>query len=130
VIATLGDVARLAEAQVEVSASHMLTLRLTWACLGLLREHDTVFVHFWKDGAFVGDADGDSLGGLIPLLAWKPGTEIVDVRQVDVSRFRPGRYEVRVGIYNRVDGTRYPAQGSNGQRFPDDEAVVHVLVLP
>jgi len=124
VMATLGDAARLVEAQAKVSASRGLTLQLTWASLKPLREHDTIFIHFWKDGQFVGEADGDSLGGLIPLLAWRPGTEIVDVRQVDVSGWQPGQYQVRVGIYNRVEETRYPAWRPGGQRFPDDEAAV------
>ncbi len=124
VMATLGDAARLVEAQAKVSASRGLTLQLTWASLKPLREHDTIFIHFWKDGQFVGEADGDSLGGLIPLLAWRPGTEIVDVRQVDVSGWQPGQYKVRVGIYNRVEETRYPAWRPGGQRFPDDEAAV------
>jgi hypothetical protein len=130
VLAALGDSAQLVEASADISASHILTLKLTWRCLGPLKEHDTLFAHFWKDGVFQGDADGDSLGGLIPLTAWKPGTEILDVRQLDISTWGPGRYEVRVGIYNRVDGMRYPARSPDGSRFPDDEAPVYAFTYP
>ena len=129
-LAVLGDVAQLAEASADVSASRVLTLKLTWRCLGTLRENDTLFVHFWKDGAFMGDADGDSLGGLIPLTAWRPGTEILDVRQVDVSAWGPGRYQVRAGVYNRVDGKRYPARSSDGSQFPDDQVLVYAFTYP
>jgi len=129
-LAVLGDVAQLAEASADVSASRVLTLKLTWRCLGTLRENDTLFVHFWKDGAFMGDADGDSLGGLIPLTAWRPGTEILDVRQVDVSAWGPGRYQVRAGVYNRVDGKRYPARSSDGSQFPDHEVLVYAFTYP
>ena len=129
-LAVLDDAVELAEASAEISASHVLTLRLTWRCQSPLKEHDTLFVHFWKDGAFWGDADGDSLGGLVPLAAWKPGTEILDVRQVDISAWGPGRYQVRTGIYNRVDGKRYPARSSEGSQFPDDEVLVYTFAYP
>jgi hypothetical protein len=129
-LAVVGDSVQLAEADADVSKSRLLTLKLTWRCLGPLKEHDTLFVHFWKDGAFLGDADGDSLGGLIPLVVWKPGTEILDVRQVDISGWKAGRYEVRVGIYNRVNGKRYPARSSEGSQFPDDEILVYAFTYP
>jgi hypothetical protein len=121
---------QLVSADVSVSTLRVLTLRLVWRCLKPLREHDTIFVHFWQDGAFRADADGDSLGTLVPLYAWQAGTEIVDVRYVNVSGFEPGRYQVRVGIYNRVNRTRYPARGTDGVRFPEDEAPAQTFVLP
>ena len=73
-IAAWGDSVQLVEAQVDVSTSRILTLRLVWRCLKPLREHDTIFVHFWQDGAFRVSADGDSLGTLVPLYAWRVGT--------------------------------------------------------
>jgi hypothetical protein len=129
-MATLGDSVRLIGAQAEISPSRVLTLRLMWHCLKPLQVHDTIFVHFWKDGVLRGNADGDSLGGLIPLLAWEPGSEILDVRQVDLSSFGPGLYQVKVGVYNRVEGTRYPAWAADGERFAGDEALSQVFSLP
>jgi hypothetical protein len=129
-IAAWEDSVQLVGAEVSVSASRVLTLRLVWRCLKPLREHDTIFVHFWQNGAFRASADGDSLGTLVPLYAWQVGTDIVDVRYVDVSDFEPGRYQVRVGIYNRVDRTRYPVRGIDGARFPEDEAPAQTFVLP
>jgi hypothetical protein len=126
-LAVMGDSVQLAEAGADVSGSRLLTLELTWRCLGPLKEHDTILVHFWKDGAFLGDADGDSLGGLVPLAAWKTGAEILDVRQVDISTWGAGRYEVKVGIYNRVDGKRYPARSPAGSRFQEDEVLVYAF---
>jgi hypothetical protein len=123
-LAVLGDSVQLAEAGADVSGSRLLTLKLTWRCLGPLKEQATILVHFWKDGAFLGDADGDSLGGLVPLMAWKTGAEILDVRQVDISRWGAGRYEVKVGIYNRVDGKRYAAWSADGSQFQEDEVLV------
>ncbi len=129
-IATLGDSAQLIEALAEISPSQVLTLRLTWHCLKPLDVHDTIFVHFWKDGVFRGSADGDSLGGLISLLAWEPGSEILDVRQVALSNFEPGVYQVTVGIYNRIQDTRYSAWAANGERFRDNEVPGPVFSLP
>ena len=129
-IAAWGDSVQLVEAQVDVSTSRVLTLRLVWRCLKPLREHDTIFVHFWQDGAFRASADGDSLGTLVPLYAWRTGTDIVDVRTVDVSGFETGQYQVRVGIYNRVDRTRYPVTGMDSVRLLDDEAPAQTFVLP
>ncbi len=95
-----------------------------------LREHDTIFVHLWQGSEFRGGADGDSLGTLAPLYAWPAGMDIVDVRHVDVSGWRPGQYQVRVGIYHRVDSTRYPAWSMDGGRFSDDEALALTFGLP
>ena len=48
-------------------------LTLAWRVLHALTMDDTIFVHYWKDGQFVAGQDGDSLGGLIPPVAWQPG---------------------------------------------------------
>jgi hypothetical protein len=124
------DAVQLVEAAADVSAARVLTLRLTWRCLQSLREHDTIFVHFWQGGEFRGGADGDSLGTLVPLYAWQAGTDIVDVRHVDVSGLGTGSYQVKVGLYNRVDSVRYPARDMEGKRFPDDEAPALTIALP
>ncbi len=129
-LALVGESVQLVEAGVTRTESHLLTLRLTWRCLGPLKEHDTILVHFSKDGTFLGDADGDSLGGLIPLAAWKPDTEILDVRQIDISTWGSGNFEIRAGIYNRVDGKRYPARSTEGSRFPEDEVPIYALTVP
>jgi len=127
-LARLGDAVQLVDAQ--VSMGEALTVRSTWRCLQPLAGGDTLFVHFWKDGQFWGDADGDSLGGLIPLWAWQAGTEIVDLRALGLARFELGHYEVRVGIYNREAGARYPAFAPGGSRFPDDEVLIGSFEVP
>jgi hypothetical protein len=130
VLATLGDAVRLAEAEIGEVEAHSLTLRLVWECLQPLQLGDTIFVHIWKDGVYEGGADGDSLGELIPLYAWEAGTEVVDLRRIDLTSFEPGQHEVRVGIYNRDGGARYPALSAAGVRFADDEIVIGMVSLP
>jgi hypothetical protein len=75
----------------------------------------------------VGNADGDSLGGLVPVFTWQAGAEILDVRSIAPALAEPGVYEVRVGLYNRDSGARYPAIAADGQPFGDGEIPVGVF---
>jgi hypothetical protein len=71
--------------------------------------------------------DGDSLGGLLPLVNWPLAQDIVDVRSIAPRDLPPGQYEVRVGLYNRNDGARYAAFDERGQRLPDDAVSIGVM---
>jgi hypothetical protein len=103
------------------------TIDLTWRARAPLREGDTIFVHLWRDGAFVAAFDGDSLGGLLPPATWPLEKDIVDVRSIEGRDLVPDQYEVRVGLYNRNDGARYAAFDAQGQRLEDDAATIGVM---
>jgi len=118
--AHFSDTVELAKAEVLPAGR----LRLTWRCLKPLRADDTIFVHFWQGGEFVTGADGDSLGGLVPLSAWQAGTDILDIHTLASGLLSPGTYEVRVGIYNRSTGERYPAFTAEGAALSDDEVPI------
>lgn len=128
-LATLGDAVQLVTARIDMSAS-TLTLELVWDCLRPLQVNDTVFVHFWQGSAHVANADGDSLGGMIPLYVWSPGAQIVDVRHIDISGWGPGQYKISVGLYNRESSLPYPALDASGARFHYDEIPVGAFSLP
>ena len=117
-LATFGDAVQLISDT--IIPSDELGLTLVWRSLKPLRDGDTIFVHVWQGDQFVQAYDGDSLGGLIPLTTWQANTTVIDVRHLPLPGPDPARYEVRVGIYNRNDGARYPAFDANGQRLPDD----------
>jgi hypothetical protein len=117
-IATFGDAAQLISGTLK--ASDDLEVTLIWRDLKPLHEGDTIFVHVWQDGQFVQAYDGDSLGGLIPLTVWQANADIIDVRHLPLPSPDPMRYEVRVGLYNRNDGGRYPAYDPFGVQLPDD----------
>jgi hypothetical protein len=51
------------------------------------------------------------------------------VRRLVVPNFDPAHDELRIGLYNRTDGTRYPAFDAQNERLPDD-AVPVVLIKP
>jgi hypothetical protein len=127
-IAQIADFARLVKA--EISEGDALTLRLTWQCQQAPLAGDTIFVHLWKEDSFVGGADGASLGGLVPLTAWLPGTDIIDLRRVELTGLEPGRYEVRAGIYNLASGARYPATAADGGLYPAEEITIGDVVVP
>jgi hypothetical protein len=95
-------------------APDLSTVRLTWRCLKPLQPDDTIFVHVWQGEDYLGGADGDSLGGLIPPAAWPAGVEVVDVRPWPMAGLPPGTYQLRVGLYNRLNGDRYPTLLPNG----------------
>jgi len=120
--AQFGDAAQLVEAQIDEA-----TIELTWRVISPLREGDTIFVHLWRDGAFVAAFDGDSLGGLIPPANWPLNTEVVDVRRIATGDLPAGQYEVRVGVYNRGDGARYRAVAAQGNRLGDDAVPIGVV---
>jgi hypothetical protein len=127
-LARVGESVELVEAALVRSSG--LELRLTWRCLRPLRVDDTILIHFWQGETFVGGADGDSLGGLIPPAAWQPGTETVERRYVDLEELAPGTYQVRVGLYNRGDGLRYLPESSDPGRVRADEVIVGEFSVP
>jgi hypothetical protein len=126
--ATFGEAAQLIEGGIVCDNGPVL--RLTWLGRAPLRAGDTIFVHLWQAGAFAGAADGDSLGGVLPLSAWQPGAQIVDLRPLHFPDLPPGTYEVRVGLYSQWDNERYPARSPTGAHFLDDEVPVGNVTLP
>ncbi len=124
--ATVRPLARLGEAVQLISAEVLPAgeVRLTWRCLKPPEPDVTIFVHLWRAGEFVDSADGDSLGGLVPPSTWQAGTDILDIRSVADKVPGPGTYDVRVGLYNRVTGARYPAFAADGTALRDDEVPI------
>jgi hypothetical protein len=100
---------------------------LVWRALSPLRADDTIFVHLWRNDAFVAAFDGDSVGGLIPPANWPLGSDIVDMRSIERLDLPPGQYEVRVGLYNRNNAARYAAFDAQGNRLKDDAVAIGVM---
>jgi len=95
-------------------------LELRWAALRQPDRDAAVFIHLWRDGAFVTDIGGDALGGLLPVWAWRPGALIIDRRALPPELVAVPGLSIRVGLYNRVTGERYALEGAEGE----DEAFV------
>ncbi len=114
----------------EVQSGDRPGLRLMWSRQQPLEYDTTVFVHFWQGDDFRGGADGDSLGGLVPLFVWPSGAAIEDVRAFDDLPYEPGAYEVRIGLYRRDTLERLPALAADGTRYVDDSVPVGMVELP
>lgn len=112
VLATFGDAVRLLDAETEVAgAGRTLSLTLRWQAVGEASPDETIFVHVsGPDLNPVVQADGDALGGLLPLTAWNRDDIIEDRRTV--TNLPPGDYAVIVGLYNRSTGERLPVSGA------------------
>jgi hypothetical protein len=124
-LAQIGHIAALARADAHVDSEGAIELTLEWQSLAAAGPNDTVFIHlFDADDQLVAQADGDSLQGLIPLSAWRPGDLIRDERLLMPDSPLPaGAYQIRTGFYDRATGQRYPAQDAQGNPAPDDSIV-------
>jgi hypothetical protein len=127
-LALLGSGTELLAAEVVEAPGQPPRLALLWHTSAPQTVDTTIFVHLWRDGAFAGGADGDSLGGVLPPAAWQPEGAVHDLRPL--PDLAPGAYRVSVGLYRRWDGQRLPAYTPDGQRLPEDEIFVATVTMP
>jgi hypothetical protein len=130
-LARYAGVARLLAAGARVETGGPIQLTLVWQPLGQAQPNDTVFVHlFDANENLVAQSDGDSLAGLIPLSAWRDGDLIRDQRLIVAApSLALGEYHIRVGVYNRVTGQRYPAFDQTGAAVPDGSVLATTIVV-
>ncbi len=71
-------------------------------------------------GNTLGQIDGAPLGGTFPIWLWQPGETVRDVRTIPiVAPTSDGCYQVIVGLFNPIDGTRPVATDASGQPIAD-----------
>jgi hypothetical protein len=128
-LATLEGGAALLSAEVVRAAGQPPRLQLLWHSAAPQALDTTIFVHVWQGQVYVGGADGDSLGGLLPPAAWQPDGAVLDLRPLP-DDLPAGEYRLSVGLYRRWDGTRLAAFAPDGQRLPDDEIFVATFKVP
>ncbi len=117
------DIICLHGVQINASADQ-LALTLDWSATEPIPPHTTIFVHMGQpDEPPLAQADGDSWRGLLPLTSWQPGHLIRDERLLPLTN-RPDLLAIRIGIYNWVEGQRWPAvliEADGRERpLPDD----------
>jgi hypothetical protein len=101
-----------------------ITIASEWRLVHPLPAQVTVFAHVLDAGGqLIGQADGDFLGGALPLHQWPAGQTIMDRRQVPVTE--PAAF-VALGLYQRADGQRIPAFDPAGAPLPDQALVIPV----
>lgn len=107
-------------------AGNTLTITLYWRAQSITSTNYTVFVQLTRsDGQVVQQIDRWQIGGDNPTSTW-----VVDQIVGDAYAFEApdNEYQVWVGVYNAADGQRLPAFDAQGQRLPDDRALV--LTVP
>jgi hypothetical protein len=112
-----------------------LSLTLHWqlAASEPLGRDFTVFLHLVDDAGvlLVPPADGPPLGGDWPTTAWVPERPVVDGHIVALPpALPPGRYNLRLGLYDAVTGERLAAYRPDGGRWPEDAVVIEDVLAP
>lgn len=113
----------------DVSADGALYLTLYWKVAGdqPVPADYTVFVHLVDEqgSLIVEPADGPPVEGAWPTSAWLPGQVVVDTRLVALPpNLHPGRYDVRVGLYDPNTGVRLAALQPDGTPWTEDAVVL------
>ena len=110
-----------------LTPSDSLELTLFWQATEPVQTRFKVFIHL------VGEVHNPATGNLIwgqqdrepanwqaPTTLWTPEAVVIDSYVVPLPPdIPPGRYELEVGMYSLVDGTRLPAFGSDGISLGD-----------
>lgn len=79
----------------------------------------TLFVHVVDAGGnLIAQADGDPLGGSYPLDQWSDGAHVQDTRWIELDD--SSALGLRLGLYDRLTGTRLSASGASGENYADN----------
>jgi hypothetical protein len=98
---------------------------LYWKTDQVIPGNYTVFLYVLDAaGTQVTQADGPPLNNDWPTSAWVPGQAFADSRHMaESAKLAPGRYTVRLGLYEPVSGARVAAFRADGSEWPDDMVV-------
>ncbi len=100
-----GDV-RLISATIESEAGTPV-LNLNWFIGGSIDSNVTVFVHVLDEaGQVMAQADGDLVGGYVPIGLWLKNDRVQERRVLPVHDLPVGKYTVAIGLYDRVSQQR------------------------
>jgi hypothetical protein len=122
--ATLGGVARLADASVRTEGNR-LHLTLHWQALEAMDTNYMVFVHVQQAELPTSIGDGPPAYGYYTTNVWRAGDWVVDERTVELSRaLDPLHDQILVGMYNLETLQRLPVTDSRGQPAGDSIAIL------
>jgi hypothetical protein len=100
---------------------------LTWADVHDLTGPIGIFVHgFDAQNQQVAVADRDLVDGYLPLEMVPNGVVITETRVITVAAGATPIAQLRIGLYNRVNGTRFEAVQVNGVAWEGGEVVVPI----
>ncbi len=122
--ARVGNVAQLLGYRVEtptVRPGGEVRVTLYWQALAESPPAYTVFVHLLdENGMLRGQQDNPPVFGTQPLSLWMAGDQVRDPYAFPVAADAPpGRYDLEIGLYDPMTGTRLPVTGPDGTWWGD-----------
>ncbi|MBN1313217.1 MAG: glycosyltransferase family 39 protein [Anaerolineae bacterium] len=118
---SFGDTFELVDYQIDrltARPDEKISLWLDWRTLRPLDQDYAVYVHLLEDNTILhGQTDRDPahLGRPVPTTFWAVDVLIYDTCTLTVNKDTPpGEYQLKVGFYSRIDGTRMPVPLSDG----------------
>jgi hypothetical protein len=105
------------------ASSEALTLTLDWQADRRTDESYKVFVHIVDAASGAVVAQDDSVPRLwaYPTDWWEQSEIVRDTITIPLDKAPPGRYVVKIGLYNPDTAQRLPAQAAGGP-YPDGAA--------
>ena len=105
--------------------------RLVWLAREPMAESYKVFIHVIDDqGKLLAQVDSRPQGYASNTNRWIPGQVVADRFEVPLPPDTPpGRFQVRVGLYNEADGQRLPVLDASGKAV-DDQVLLGYADLP
>ena len=111
-----------------VTAGQPATLTLYWQTANALSADYTVFIHVLDSaGQPAAQADGPPLDGDWPTSAWLPNRTVVDSHTFTIPM--PGRYTLRVGLYDPATVIPLVAFRADGSEWPDRAIELPIITV-
>ena len=113
-----------------IAPGDTIDLTLYWHPQGRLTQSLKVFAHLvGPDGKILAQRDSIPVEGARPTTGWRPGEYIADPIRIAVPRTAaPGRYELRVGLYDPITDERLPAS-VDGAAQPNGQAILTEITV-
>jgi hypothetical protein len=129
-VALYGEQLALVDAACKLEGTTLIA-DLTWQTTQPIARELSTFVHvLTPTGALAAQTDGLPVGNLSRFTAWQPGDRWREARRVPLPVDARGAFSVHAGAYPAGGGDRLAATRPDGQRHPNDSALVCRISLP